>query len=178
MREWHQWHRVVAAGHAPERSWRESMVKELSERGVADSGLTEGRDGRGPTAARKVEARKRRDGSAKRVPDESQCVVGVLFDKVSNDIRDYEVGLAPALKEARVHEAAGALVSGSVVAFGRIRDVLLFDEGEVRERVGDRVGSAESKDDARDSRWVGEGDVAARVGEGEAGIPGLLVGGC
>lgn len=76
-----------------------------------------------------------------------------------------------------MHEAAGALVGGGVVAFGWVWDVLLFNEGEVRERVGDRVGSAESKDDAGDSRWVGECDVAARVGESEAGIPGLL-GGC
>lgn len=137
------------------------MIKELSERGVADSRLTEGRDSGGPAATGIVEAGKRRDGSAKRVPDESQCVVGVLLDKVSNNIRDYEVGLAPALKETRVHKAAGALVGGGVVAFGRVWNVLLFDEGEVRERVGDRVGSAESKDDAGDSRRVGEGYVAA-----------------
>lgn len=76
------------------------MVKELSERGVADSRLTESRDSGGPAAARKVETGKRCDGSAKRVPDESQYVVGVLLDKISDDIRDYEVGLAPALKEA------------------------------------------------------------------------------
>lgn len=59
------------------------------------------------------------------------------------------------------------------MAFGRVGDVFLLGEGEVRERVGDGVSSAESDDDARGGGWVGEGYVAAGVGEGEACVPGL-----
>lgn len=177
LHEWYQRHRVVAVRHAPERGRRESTVEELSERGVAESRFAERCDGGGPTAAGKVEAGERGDSPAERVTDERQCILGVLFDEVGNNVGDSEVSLAPALEEARVHEAAGALVSGSVMAFRRVRDVLLLSEGEVGERVSDGVGPTECDDDAGNGRRVGEGYVTAGVGEGEAGIPGLFGGG-
>lgn len=62
-----------------------------------------------------------------------------------------------------MYKAAVTFVSGSVVAFGRVGDVFLFGEGEVREGVGDGVSSAESDDDARGGWRVGEGYVAAGV---------------
>lgn len=176
--EWHQRHGVVAVRHAPERGRRESTVEELSECGVTESRFTKRRDGRGPPAAGKVEAGKRGDSPTERVSNERQCILGVLLDEVGNNVGDYEVSLAPALEEARVHEAAGTLVSGGVMAFGWVRDVLLFSEGEVGERVSDGVGPTECDDDAGSGRWVRKGYIAAGVGEGEAGVPGLFGGVC
>lgn len=72
-----------------------------------------------------------------------------------------------------MRRAVFALVCLDIVVVGSgVRDVFLAHGREVEDRVGEAVSAAEGDDDARVCGAVVERDVAARVGEEGAGVPG------
>jgi hypothetical protein len=76
--------------------------------------------------------------------------------------------------EADVDCAVGAFGFGVWVIGAWVGRIVLRDGGQVSDGVGEGVCTTEGENHAAWRWWVGEGDVAAGVGEEGAGVPGLM----